>query len=80
MARDLSILVKSEGTMSDTKKKKADFQDSYRSSSKFGKLKTDKKIKPEGDGTIRLSDEDEQDTEEIRDTVDDLLTDPGEEE
>ncbi len=66
--------------MSDDKKKKADFQDAYRSSSKFGKLDTDKKVNPKGDGTFRLSDDDEKGLEEIRKTVDGLSTESGEEE
>jgi hypothetical protein len=62
--------------MSTNKKKHADFQDQYRRSSNFG---SSDKLKPRKDGDVALSKTDRKSTEEIRNSVDELL-DTSEEE
>lgn len=60
------------------KKRHADFQDPYRRSSNFNKVKPEARLKPRGDGTVKLSKEDEDDEDEVRRTVDELLEDEEE--
>ncbi len=62
------------------KRDHADFQNSYRRSSNFGKTKDDSKGHPKGDGTLEYDEETGKDVSEIREVVDGLLPEEDEEE
>lgn len=62
--------------METKKKKHADFQDQYRRSSNFG---NSEKLKPKKDGEVTLLKDKDNSTNDIRNSVDDLL-DSSEEE
>jgi len=55
------------------KKKHADFQNSYRRSSNFQKVVPENDFEVEGDGELKLSDEDSSDTELDKDKIADAM-------